>query len=99
MLTTRDLGVVAEVADREIARVCAVDGVSLRLHEGETLGLVGESGCGKSTLCRLILQLLTPTSGSVRLAGDELVGRSRRELRPVRRHIHAGASARSSAIR
>jgi oligopeptide transport system ATP-binding protein len=75
------------VFDREIARVRAVDGVSLHLHEGETLGLVGESGCGKSTLCRLILQLLTPTSGSVRFAGDELVGRSRRELRPVRRHI------------
>jgi oligopeptide transport system ATP-binding protein len=75
------------VIEREVARVRAVDGVSLTLHEGETLGLVGESGCGKSTLCRVILQLLTPTSGSVRFQGQELVGRSRRDLRPIRRHI------------
>ncbi len=65
----------------------AVDGVSFTLREGETLGLVGESGCGKSTLCRAILQLTTPTSGSVRFAGQELVGRSRRELRPMRRQM------------
>jgi oligopeptide transport system ATP-binding protein len=75
------------VIEREVARVRAVDGVSLTLHEGETLGLVGESGCGKSTLCRLIMQLLAPTSGSVRFDGHELVGRSRRELRPIRRDI------------
>ena len=75
------------VVDREVARVRAVDGVSLTLHEGETLGLVGESGCGKSTLCRAILQLTTPTSGSVRFAGQELVGRSRRDLRSQRRQM------------
>ncbi|BBY85128.1 ABC transporter ATP-binding protein [Mycolicibacterium tokaiense] len=75
------------VVEREVARVRAVDGVSLVLHEGETLGLVGESGCGKSTLCRLILQLMTPTSGSVRFDGEELVGRSRRDLRPIRKNI------------
>lgn len=75
------------VIEREVARVRAVDNVSLVLHEGETLGLVGESGCGKSTLCRLIMQLVTPTSGSVRFDGHELVGRSRKELRPIRRHI------------
>lgn len=75
------------VVEREVARVRAVDGVSLVLHEGETLGLVGESGCGKSTLCRLILQLMTPTSGSVRFDGQELVGRSRRDLRPIRKNI------------
>jgi oligopeptide transport system ATP-binding protein len=75
------------VIDREVGRVRAVDGVSLTLDEGETLGLVGESGCGKSTLCRTILQLTAPTSGSVRFAGEELVGRSRRQLRPIRRQI------------
>ncbi|HEX2360257.1 MAG TPA: oligopeptide/dipeptide ABC transporter ATP-binding protein [Solirubrobacterales bacterium] len=70
--------------DREVARVRAVDDVSLTLAEGETLGLVGESGSGKSTLCRAILQLLKPSSGSVRFEGRELVGLSRNELQPLR---------------
>ena len=73
--------------EREVATVRAVDGVSLTLHAGETLGLVGESGCGKSTLCRTILQLTPPTSGSVRYSGRELVGLSPRQLRPLRREI------------
>jgi oligopeptide transport system ATP-binding protein len=75
------------VVDRVVAHVKAVDGVSLSISEGETLGLVGESGCGKSTLSRTILQLITPTSGSVRFCGEELVGRSRRSMRPVRRQM------------
>ena len=75
------------LVDREVARVHAVDGVSLTLRDGETLGLVGESGCGKSTVCRAIMQLVTPTSGSVLFAGQELVGRTARELRPLRREI------------
>jgi oligopeptide transport system ATP-binding protein len=73
--------------DREVASVKAVDDCSLTLHEGETLGLVGESGCGKSTLCRTVVQLLEPTSGSVKYRGKELVGLSRRQLRPIRREI------------
>lgn len=75
------------VVDREVGQVKAVDGVSLTIAEGETLGLVGESGCGKSTLSRTILQLTTPTSGSVRFQGEELVGLSRRALRPLRRQM------------
>ncbi len=75
------------VFDREVASVKAVDDVSLTLHEGETLGLVGESGCGKSTLCRTIIQLIEPTAGSVKYRGKELIGLSRKNLRPIRREI------------
>ena len=67
--------------------VKAVDGVSFDLFKGETLGLVGESGCGKSTLARSLLQLLTPTAGSVRFRGVELTGLSTRKIRPLRRDM------------
>src|SRR5918992_231114 len=73
--------------DRQIGAVQAVDDVSFAVGEGETLGLVGESGCGKSTLARSILQLLKPTSGSVRFRGTELTELSRRQLRPLRREL------------
>jgi peptide/nickel transport system ATP-binding protein len=73
--------------DRTVDRVRAVDGVSLSVGRGETLGLVGESGSGKSTLCRAILQLLAPSSGSVRFEGREIAGLSRRAMRPLRRQM------------
>ncbi len=72
---------------REVDQVRAVDGVGFTLRQGETLGLVGESGCGKSTLCRAALQLIEPTSGSVRFEGREIAGLSRREMRPLRHEM------------
>ncbi len=66
------------------ATLKAVDGVSLRLMRGETLGLVGESGCGKSTLAKMLLGLLPPTSGDVLVNGKHLTAADRRLMS---RHI------------
>lgn len=65
----------------------AVDGVSLHIAPGETLGLIGESGCGKSTIARLITRLLSPTEGSVKFKGKDLASLNRGELREVRRQM------------
>src|SRR5262249_432760 len=65
----------------------AVDGVSLTLAEGETLGIVGESGCGKPTLARLILRRIDPTSGSIKFNGQDLLSLTSSALRRRRRDM------------
>jgi len=75
------------VLTRRRGVVRAVDGVSLAIPRGGTLGLVGESGCGKSTLARLILRLLAPTGGKILLNGWDVSDLSGERLRPVRRDV------------
>jgi oligopeptide transport system ATP-binding protein len=67
--------------------VKAVDGVSIDIHKGETLGLVGESGCGKSTFGRAILRLTKPTGGQVFFRGQDLAHLSEGRMRRMRRHL------------
>jgi oligopeptide transport system ATP-binding protein len=69
---------------RRVGEVRAVDGVSLRIWPGETLGVVGESGCGKSTLGRAVLRLYEPTSGAVRIAGEDVLALGSDALRRKR---------------
>ena len=69
------------------ARVHAVEQVSLHIDRGETLAIVGESGCGKSTLAYLIIRLLNPTSGTIRLDGTDITNLGPKALRPHRRKV------------
>ncbi|MDN5362193.1 MAG: peptide/nickel transport system ATP-binding protein [Moorella sp. (in: firmicutes)] len=79
-------------------KVRAVDGVSLSIARGETLGLVGESGCGKSTLGRLAVRLEEPTAGKILLAGEEITGWTGRKLRELRRRFQIIFQDSSSSL-
>ena len=70
---------------RQTGAVRAVDGVSLDIAPGETLGLVGESGCGKSTLGKAVARLLKPTAGKITFEGSDITHLNQRQIRPLRR--------------
>jgi peptide/nickel transport system ATP-binding protein len=91
LLEVRDLvkhfPVTGGVLQRQVGAVHAVDGVSLDVMPGETLGIVGETGSGKTTTARLISRLIEPTSGSIRFEGRDIAALGRRDLKALRRNV------------
>jgi oligopeptide/dipeptide ABC transporter ATP-binding protein len=75
------------IFQRQTGAVKAVDGVSFDVHRGETLGIVGETGCGKSTTARLLVRLLDPTSGTVKLDGEDIAAYRGDALKALHRDV------------
>ena len=75
------------VLQKTVGHVKAVDGVTLNIRRGETLGLVGESGCGKTTIGRSIVRLNTPTSGRILYDGQDILSLKGDDLRKIRRKL------------
>ncbi|AGA56641.1 oligopeptide/dipeptide ABC transporter, ATP-binding protein [Thermobacillus composti KWC4] len=91
ILEIRDLKVsypiLKGILRRKAGELAAVDGVSFKIHRGETFGLVGESGCGKSTLARTVMGLIEPTAGSILFRGNEWHQMPEKQKRSLRRDI------------
>lgn len=79
--------VTAGFISRVVGHVKAVDDVSITVGEGETVGMVGESGCGKTTFGRSILRLIEPTSGEIYFRGENVLEKTGRDLRSLRRNM------------
>src|SRR6476659_2549948 len=91
LLSTRDLVKIYQTDEGIFGKtqreVRAVNGVTLDITQGETLGLVGESGCGKTTLGRMILRLIEPTSGAITFNGQDVLSARGSQLRRLRRDM------------
>jgi peptide/nickel transport system ATP-binding protein len=91
LLSIRDLVKVYQTDEGMFGKtkreIRAVNGVSLDITQGETLGLVGESGCGKTTLGRMILRLIEPTSGAITFSGQDVLAAGASQLRRLRRDM------------
>ena len=87
LLETKDLKVHFPMKNNKKAVIKAVDGVSFKIPEGKTFGLVGESGCGKSTTARAIIRLYQPTAGEILFEGNNIAGLKGKELKEYRKNV------------